>query len=368
MSETPRGVGVRVPPTADPNRTMRTLDTLVRRVAIPVALRTSRSRHPIGQVDRDLRAVVSRITVAGEGVKVFELSRADCKQFPWWFPGAHIDVVLPSGKVRQYSLNGRRDNPNQWRIAVRRIPLEAGGGGGSIEMHELEVGDALVVRGPREAFPFVFNEAGYLFVAGGIGITPILPMLRRTARRNRVPWTLVYTGRTRDSMPFLDEIAEIAGARPGNAERIHVWPDDEYGTPDAAKIISLAPAGAALYTCGPTPMIDALRRAIPDPQIDALHYERFSPPPVVAGKPFRIRLEREGVDLPVRADETALTAVRRVHPGQAYSCQQGFCGTCKVRVLEGTVEHRDRKLTDYEREGHMLLCVSRGSGTVVLDV
>lgn len=366
MTTTPAGEApvVRVPPADHPNRTMRVLDAVVRRVALPVALSGWQSRHPVGQVDRDLRVRVTAVGEAGVDVRTVELARVDGAPLPPWFPGAHIDVVLPSGRIRQYSLNGLRNDRDHWRIAVRRIPLEAGGGGGSIEVHSLAVGDELVVRGPREAFPFVFNPAGYLFVAGGIGITPILPMLRRTVRRNRVPWTLVYTGRTRDSMPFLDELAAITR---GFEERVHIWPDDEFGTPDARRILALAPLGASLYTCGPAPMIDAIRAVVPDPQVDALHYERFSPPPVVGGRSFTIRLASDGTDVRVGADESALTAVRRARPAQAYSCQQGFCGTCKVRVLDGEVDHRDRSLTDFERAGHMMLCVSRGAGTVTIE-
>ncbi|MFT4265108.1 MAG: PDR/VanB family oxidoreductase [Nocardioides sp.] len=368
MTSLPTGGGnsLRVGPAA-PNRTMRTLDFLVERAFLPLAENTWKSRHPVGQVNRDLDVRITAVEELGPDVRSLTFAAVDGKPLPAWFPGAHIDLVLPSGRLRQYSLNGPRSDKQHWRIAVRRIPREAGGGGGSIEVHGLEVGDEVVVRGPREAFPFVFNPNGYLFVAGGIGITPILPMLRRTARRGRVPWQFVYTGRSRETMPFLDEISEIAGATRGAAERIHVWPDDERGTPDVREIIGLAPLGASLYTCGPVAMIDAIRRVIPDPQIDSLHYERFSPPPVVAGRPFTIRFASDNTVLRVGANETALTAVRRARPDQAYSCQQGFCGTCKVRVLEGSVQHRDRKLADYERESHMLLCVSRAAGELVID-
>ena len=363
---------LRVPPADRPNRTMRTLDRLVERVALPIAVRGWGSRHPVGHVERDLRVRVVAVDEVAEDVRAFRLSRVDGQDLPAWFPGAHVDVVLPSGRLRQYSLNGPRDDRRHWRVAVRRIPTEAGGGGGSLEMHGLSVGDELVVRGPREAFPFVSHPAGYLFVAGGIGITPILPMLRRTVHRNLrgdrrddpVPWTFVYTGRSRASMPFLDELAEITR---GFEDRVHVWPDDERGTPDVRRIVSLAPPGAALYTCGPAPMIDAIRAAIPDPQVDALHYERFSPPPVVGGRPFTVRLASDDTEVRVGANESALAAVRRVRPAQPYSCQQGFCGTCKVRVLDGAVDHRDRSLSPYERAGHMMLCVSRGTGTVTIE-
>lgn len=186
-------------------------------------------------------------------------------------------------------------------------------------------------------------------------------MLRDVARRGD-PYVLIYTGRNRASMPFLKEIGRIT-----RDHEVHIWPDDEYGTPDANKIIDLAPRGAALYTCGPMPMIDAIRAQIPDPQIDTLHYERFSPPPILGGEAFTVRLAKTGVDVRVSSDESALSAIRRTKPGQAYSCQQGFCGTCKVRLLDGLVEHRDRVLTDDERDDHMILCVSRARGTISID-
>ncbi|TQL66899.1 ferredoxin-NADP reductase [Nocardioides albertanoniae] len=329
------------------------------------AYRSWRRRKPLGRIDRDLSVRVSRIDEEGVGVKAIWFERTDGADLPAWDPGAHVDVLLPSGRLRQYSLNSDPDDLSGYRISVRRIDPSAGGGLGSVEMHHLAVGDQLVLKGPRNAFPFVDSPAGYLFVAGGIGITPILPMLRDVVRRG-VPYEFVYTGRSRESMPFLDEIREIAGDH-----EIHVWPDDETATgsghPDVAKIFALAPEGAALYCCGPMPMIDAIRAQIPDPQIDALHYERFSPPPVLGGHPFRVRLAESDTEVEVGAEESALTAVRRVRLGQAYSCQQGFCGTCRVRVLEGEVDHRDHALADYEREGHMILCVSRARGTVVID-
>lgn len=369
----PEPPAVRVPPAERLNGTMAALDGIIDRLFMPLAKNTWQSRHPAGRIDRDLHVVVSESADIAEGVKAITFGREDGERLPRWFPGAHVDVVLPSGRMRQYSLTGRRDDQHHYRIAVRAIPIERGGGGGSLEMHGLAVGQRITLKGPRNAFPFIANEAGYLFVAGGIGITPILPMLRRTARLDRVPWTLVYTGRSRASMPFLDEIAQLAAAHP---DRVHIWPDDERGIPRPQEIIDLAPPGAMLFTCGPAPMIEALRAAhpigqSPAPRIDSLHYERFSPPPVRGGAPFVLSLARTGVDVEVGATESALSAVRRVRPGQAYSCQQGFCGTCKVRVLEGTVEHHDHVLTPYERDGHMMLCVSRATeenGRLVLDL
>jgi ferredoxin len=163
-------------------------------------------------------------------------------------------------------------------------------------------------------------------------------------------------------MPFLTELRDL------DPTRVHVWPDDEYGTPDGRKIIAHAPEGAALYCCGPPAMIDAIRAEIPADNIASLHYERFSAPPVVGGKAFRVVLARSGHVVRVPSNQSALAAIREVLPDVAYSCQNGFCGTCPVGLLGGTVEHRDRCLTDAQREHRMAICVSRGTGRVTLDL
>lgn len=310
-------------------------------------------RPAVRAVQRDLHLAVVAVTPEAEEVISLTLAAAEGTPLPRWRPGCHIDLVLPSGRVRQYSLCGDPADRGVYRIAVRRIP---DGGGGSLEAHTLRPGDRVIVRGPRNAFPFIAAPA-YLFVAGGIGITPILPMVRQAAGHG-ADWQLVYTGRTRASMPFLDELSAL------DADRVHVWPDDERGVPDAATILALSPADAQLYVCGPPPMITAIRSE----PVTALHYERFSPAPIVGGAPFDLLLGGSGETVHVAADESALTALRRVRPAIAYSCQNGFCGTCVVRYTVGTVEHHDRCLPEAARQNQMAICVSRGVGTVALDL
>ncbi|WP_433755265.1 PDR/VanB family oxidoreductase [Nocardia sp. CA-135398] len=271
---------------------------------------------------------------------------------PKWRPGSHVDVFLPSGRQRQYSLCGDPSDRFRYRIAVRLIP---DGGGGSREVHEaLRTGDVLRIRGPRNAFTFI-DAPSYLFLAGGIGITPILPMVRAAGSRGR----LVYVGRSRETMPFLHEL-------PG----ADIRPDDEFGVPDIAELIARAKPGAAVYVCGPPPMLAAAQRCMFELNpTGSLHTERFSALPVADGRAFDITLARTGGTVRVAADETALAALRRRLPDIAYSCQQGFCGTCKVGVAAGSVDHRDRLLTDSERADHMLACVSRAAGDeLVLDL
>lgn len=279
---------------------------------------------------------------------VVAITLANGEQLPAWSPGAHLDVFLPSGAQRQYSLCGEAADLGSYRIAVRRI---ADGGGGSREIHdEVRVGDTIRVRGPRNAFVLAPDEA-YLFVAGGIGITPILGMVAEAERRG-VDWTLVYLGRSRETLPFLDELAAYG-------DRVVVLTDDEQGLPDMGRVLARAPEGASVYLCGPPVLADQARALLPTLNPTArLFSERFSAAPVRGGEPFTVRLERSGKDVHVAADESALTAIRREIPSIAYSCQQGFCGTCKVSVLGGDVEDRDSLLT----------CVSRGAGTLVLDL
>ena len=318
---------------------------------------SGRLRPPVVAVDRRLRVRVGQQRREADDVVSLRLEPTNGLPLPAWQPGAHVDVELPSGRLRQYSLCGDPDERDHYRIAVRRLP---NGGGGSVEIHALTPGSELTLRGPRNAFPFITTDR-YLFVAGGIGVTPILPMVRAAVARG-ADWTFVYTGRTTAAMPFLAEVAGLDRAR------VHVWPDDEHGVPNGQNIVGLAPHGAALYACGPPPMIEAIRASLPCARVSTLHYERFSPPPVVAGSPFEIVLARSGHVVPVAADQTALTAVRSVLPDVAYSCQQGFCGTCPVSLIGGAVEHRDRCLTDAQRTTRMALCVSRGRGRVTLDL
>ncbi|WP_416520897.1 PDR/VanB family oxidoreductase [Streptomyces achromogenes] len=276
---------------------------------------------------------------------------------PRWEPGAHVDLVLPSGLVRQYSLCGDPADASAYTLAAR---LVADGRGGSREVHEqLTEGMELEVRGPRNRFPLVAAPA-YVFVAGGIGITPLLPMLR--ALPDGTEWRLLYGGRTRASMPFLDEVAQLAG------DRLTVVAEDEDGRPDLAALFAGTAEGTAVYCCGPEGLMAAVEQALPEGA--TLHLERFAPG-TAAGPDaaFEVELRRSGRTVTVPAGSSVLAAVRRELPGTAYSCEQGFCGTCQQRVLEGEVEHRDELLTDAERHDSMLICVSRARGDrLVLDM
>ena len=289
--------------------------------------------------------VAARETVADGVVQL----RLEGRDLPRWEPGAHIDLVLPSGLVRQYSLCGDPADSSSYTVATR---LVEDGRGGSREVHELVgVGAELEVRGPRNRFPLVEAPA-YVFVAGGIGITPVLPMLR--ALPESANWRLLYAGRTRESMPFLDEIENLG------ADRVTVVA----GLPDLDGELADLPEGAVVYCCGPEGLMAAVAERFPDVRL-----ERFAPRASSTGEAFEVELRRSGRTLTVPADSTVLAAVRAELPNTLYSCEQGFCGTCQQRVLEGEVEHRDELLTDAECDGSMLICVSRArSERLVLDL
>ncbi|WP_433193838.1 PDR/VanB family oxidoreductase [Nocardia sp. CA-107356] len=317
--------------------------------------------------DHRLSLVVTgrRIEAHDQDVVSLRLESPDAQELPPWRPGAHLDLELPSGRLRQYSLCGDPADTRAYRVAVRRIP---NGGGGSVEVHDaLPVGSRIVVRGPRNAFPFAVpghgSPSGRLhFIAGGIGITPILPMAR-LAMRLGIEWSMVYTGRSRDAIPFLDEIA-------GFGDRVSVRTDDEYGVPDAAALLVGVTSDTAVYCCGPVPMTTAVAAAVREIPGVELHSERFSPPPIVNGIAFEIEFASTGAVVEVPTDKSALETILESRPDRPYSCRQGFCRTCKVRVLSGEPEHRETVLTAAEHEaGEMLVCVSRArGGRLVLDL
>ncbi|MFI5661529.1 PDR/VanB family oxidoreductase [Streptomyces sp. NPDC051684] len=311
---------------------------------------------------RALSLLVTRHEQVAEGVVQLRLEGPD---LPAWQPGAHLDLVLPSGLVRQYSLCGDPEDTSSYTVATRLIPADEGGRGGSREVHEqVREGMEVEVRGPRNRFPLDTRAPAYLFVAGGIGITPILPMLREVAARG-ADWKLLYGGRSRASMPFAEEVAKLGGEAPG---LVTVVAEDEEGRPDLAAALADTAPGTAVYCCGPEGLMAAVEAALPEHC--TLHSERFTPRNSTEGNgPFEVELRRSGTIVDVSADTTVLAAVRSAVPAVPYSCEQGFCGTCQQRVVEGEIEHRDELLTDAERADSMLICVSRARGErLVLDL
>ncbi len=306
--------------------------------------------------------VTGKELVAGD-VLTLQLASPQGLRLRDWTPGAHIDLVLPNGMTRQYSLCGDRWDPFTYRVGVLR---EQSGRGGSAYVHdELEVGDLVGVGGPRNNFALVPSEE-YLFVAGGIGITPLVPMARQ-AEQLGADWRLLYGGRTRTSMAFLDELA-------GYADRVQVVPQDEFGLLDLPGFLGSPRPGVRIYSCGPAPLLAAMETACADWPAHALRTERFVGEELggpVRTAPFEVELARTGVTVTVPTEMTVLEAVGAVGVDVLSSCRQGICGTCETTVLDGEPDHRDALLDDAERQANdcMFICVSRArSDRLVLDL
>jgi len=311
----------------------------------------------------DLRLRVASKDVVADGVVLVRLTHPDELRLPDWSPGAHIDIILPDGTARQYSLCGDRDDCASYSIGVLR---EVDGRGGSAYIHdELTVGDLVEVGGPRNNFRVVPSES-YTFIAGGIGITPILAMIQQ-AEEVGADWRLLYGGRQRSSMAFLDRLAQYG-------RRVAICPQDECGLLDLASFTSGLSADARVYACGPAPLLAALERIAADWPPGMLRTERFvadEMPPPVRSTAFELELARSGQVVTVEPDASVLDALAAVGHPILSSCRRGLCGTCETAVLAGEIDHRDTILDDAERSAGdcMMTCVSRASSDrLVLDL
>ncbi|MFD5128773.1 PDR/VanB family oxidoreductase [Streptomyces olindensis] len=307
--------------------------------------------------------VVADRTHAADGVVSLTLRRPDGEPLPAWSPGAHIDLLLDGDLVRPYSLCGDPGARDAWQIAVLREPR---GRGGSAYVHEhLVRGEKVRVRGPRNNFP-LRPAARHLFVAGGIGITPLLPMVE-AARAAGADWSLLYGGRTRSSMAFLDRLAPFG-------EHVLIRPQDAYGLLDLAGFLGTPQEGTLVHACGPEPLLRAVRERCAAWPPGTLGVERFAPVPSAGPGPagtFDVVLARAGLTLAVPPDRSVLQVVREAGVPVDFSCQEGTCGTCETDVLDGTPDHRDSLLSKDERAAGdtMLICVSRACGPrLVLDL
>ena len=320
-----------------------------------------------GEADREL--IVARKEGAADGVAVLELRDLAGTPLPGWQPGAHIDLLLGPGLARQYSLCGDPADAATWRIAVLR---EAAGRGGSRHVHDvLAEGCRVRARGPRNHF--ALELAGrYLFIAGGIGITPILPMIA-AAEAAGTPWTLTYGGRTLSSMAFRDELRSRYG------DRVLLQPQDEAGLLDLDELLGEPSAGTLVYCCGPEPLLVAVESRCASWPAGALHVERFAPPagqaparPAAAeAEAFEVELAQTGRLIRVSAETSILRAVEAAGVQVLSSCTEGICGTCETAVLDGVPDHRDSLLTPAQRAAGdtMMICVSRSATPrLVLDL
>ncbi|MBT2523476.1 PDR/VanB family oxidoreductase [Arthrobacter sp. ISL-28] len=310
-----------------------------------------------------VKLVVTAKTKAADGVVALTLDHPEGRRLPDWTPGSHIDIVLPSGINRQYSLCGDRWDAHSYRIAVLH---EAQGRGGSAYIHEqLTEGTTVALGGPRNNFPLAPSEK-YLFIAGGIGITPMLPMIQQ-ADLLGAEWKLLYLGRSRNTMAFLDELAAYG-------DRVVVMAKDESGPCRLQELIGDPQADTKVYVCGPQRLLTAVERHCADWPVGLLRVEHFAAK--AHGAParataFEVELARAGLSVTVRPDQSILDAVQNAGVSVLTSCREGTCGTCEVTVLDGDPDHRDSILGDADRAaGHcMFPCVSRScSDRLVLDL
>ncbi|MFG1644259.1 PDR/VanB family oxidoreductase [Amycolatopsis sp. NPDC049252] len=319
--------------------------------------------HPEPEFD----LVLERKETIADGVVRLTLRHPGGRLLPAWEPGAHVDLVLTAELTRQYSLCGDPKDRSVLQVAVLR---EAAGRGGSEYVHDvLAEGQRLRVRGPRNHFALT-EAKRYLFIAGGIGITPILPMLSRVAELGR-DWTLVYGGRTRSSMAFR---TELETGYPGHVE---IHPQDERGLLDLPVLLAEPGEdadGTVVYCCGPEALLAAVELQCTDWPSEVLHVERFAPKAGAGDGPraaFEVELEQTGTVLAVPPGRSILDVVRESGVDVLSSCEEGTCGTCETGVLAGVPDHRDSVLTAEEQAvgDAMMICVSRScSPRLVLDL
>lgn len=314
-----------------------------------------------------IETVIDSVEQAADEVVTLVLRRADGTDFPVWDPGAHIDVHLDNGLIRQYSLCSPTADRSTLKIGVLRTQ-DSRGGSDFVHAHLL-TGTELTISAPRNNFPLVTSRK-YMFIAGGIGITPIIPMLE-AAEADGKQWVLHYGGRSRSSMAFAAELLEKYGP-----EKILLYANDEDNMLDLGNVLAMPRAHMLVYACGPGGMLTAIEELCMGWPPGALHTERFVAAELGAGansEPFEVELAQTGGTVTVQPNETIVDAVEAAGARILSSCRAGVCGTCETRIIAGEPEHRDAVLTEDDKAAGevMLPCVSRaaaGCSRLVLDL
>ncbi len=281
---------------------------------------------------------------------------------PRWLEGAHLQIQLHVdgvAQMRHYSLVGRSDGEH-FRIAVKRMD---GGRGGSKAMWALHVGDSLTVSGPHNHFALERNAPAYLLIAGGIGITPLLGMAQNLAEKG-APIKMLYGARSVDELAYAEPLRTVLG------EKLRTYVGS---SPDFAAEIAALPAKAQLYTCGPVPMLETIRAAwlADGRRLAELRFETFGSAGSADAQPFRVRIDRHGLDITVPATITLLDALNAAGIDTIADCKRGECGLCVMDVLaiDGKIDHRDVFLSPHEKQqcNRICPCVSRAIGTITMD-
>lgn len=308
---------------------------------------------------------VKKITSLAEGINAYELVDPIGGPLPEFAAGAHVDLHLGNGLIRQYSLCGDPAERSSYIIGVLK---EQAGRGGSVYLHDnVEVGSSIEVSAPRNNFRLVPANR-YVFIAGGIGITPIVPMLRE-AQAHGADFKLYYCTRSLDRTAFRNELRVLCDE--GRAVIHHDNGDPSQGL-DFGKILAEHEPGTHLYYCGPGGLMGAISQASAHWPAETVHCEHFSAPtrPVESHDtdvPFRVRIVDTGAEYEVPVGETIVNVLRRNSISVDTSCEDGYCGTCMTRYVGGEPDHRDTVLDPESRQNYVLICCSR-SKTPVLEL
>ena len=313
-------------------------------------------------------ARIVAIELAAEDILSFILRPIDGALPDRIDPGSHVDVHLPNGMMRSYSLSNGSEHRQGYRLTVAR---DANSRGGSAYMHDkLRVGEILEISKPRNNFRLAEDAALSVFFAGGIGVTPFIPMITRLSQLGRA-WRLYYCVRNRERAALSAEIAQLAAD--GNGEFVSHF-DDRDGLFDLPGTINALAADVHLYCCGPTAMLDAFRSSAQQAGLasEQIHYEYFSSDVESATEGgFTVVLNQSGAQIMVQPGQTILQALVDHGVEMSYSCEEGICGACETRVIEGTPDHRDMVLTDAEKRANktmMVCCSGARSARLVLDL
>jgi vanillate O-demethylase ferredoxin subunit len=279
---------------------------------------------------------------------------------PKWSAGAHVDVRMPDGRVRQYSLCGDSTDQSSYEIAVKR---EAAGRGGSIWVHEnIRDGSEIHVSAPRNNLPLIGGGEEYILIAGGIGITPLISMARTLKREGR-RFTLHYCAKSAAHTPFLPELSDLCG------QNLKCW-FSESGQRFTTDMIGPYGANKHVYICGPQRLLDAIQSFLADWPEDHIHSEVFqmTVDENFKPEPFEAKIVSTGQTLLVPADKSLLDVLRENEFALPSSCEMGVCGSCECGYRDGIVIHRDKVLPTSKRQDRMMLCVSRARVGITLEL
>jgi vanillate O-demethylase ferredoxin subunit len=312
---------------------------------------------------------VRATTYEAKNILGFEVVPLDPKTaLPAFNAGSHIELHLPGGLRRSYSLLNDPIENHRYCIGVN---LDAHSRGGSRFMHEqLRTGAVITIGLPRNLFEMDESAPFNVFIAGGIGITPMLSMIART-QALATPWRLHYAARTREHAGFLDVLAAYQG-QPGADVQLNFDQEPGGRMLDLNAVIAALPDGAHVYACGPTPLLQAYEKATARLPPERVHREYFAAKEAAATDgSYIVTLARSQRSLQIKPGQSLLDGLIAIGVEPTFSCQQGICGTCEVKVLEGTPDHRDMVLTEAEKAGNdrmMVCCSGAKSAGLVLDL